>query len=118
MIEAKSLNVPQSLQMFHLPNSIRDYVLHAAFKPSNLEIGYIKFKSLILEPNTSLTFMEETAIALTFRNTVHLVRMQLLLCGIKKKILICISCIGTKLRRYARHIRGFLFHLAFKTFYY
>src|SRR5277367_6594777 len=116
MIEAKSLNVPQSLQMFHIPNSMRDYVLHAASEPSSLEIGYIKFKSLILEPNTSLTSVEESAIAHTFGNTVHLVRMQSLLCGMKKKILICISCIGTKLRRYVRHMRGFSFHSAFKTF--
>jgi hypothetical protein len=102
--------------MFYMPNSIRDYVLHAASKPSSLEMGYIKFKSLILELNTLLTSIEETAIALTFRNTVHLVRMQLLLCGIKKKILICILCISTKLRCYVRHIRGFLFYSAFKTF--
>jgi hypothetical protein len=98
-------------------NSIRDYALHAAFKPLSLEIGYIKFKSLILKLNTLLTFVEETAITLTFKNTVHLVCIQLLLCSIKKKILICILYISTKLRCYIRYIRGFLFYSAFKTFY-
>jgi hypothetical protein len=61
--------------MFYMLNSIRDYVLHIAFKPSSLEIGYIKFKSLILKLNTLLTSIEETVIALTFKNTVYFIRI-------------------------------------------
>jgi hypothetical protein len=90
--------------MFYMLNSIRDYVLYAAFKPSSLEIGYIKFKSLILKPNTLLTSIKETAIALTFKNTVHLIRIQSLLCSIKKKILIYILYISTKLRHYCYNL--------------
>jgi hypothetical protein len=103
--------------MFYILNSIKDYVLYAASKPLSLKIRYIKFKSLILKLNTLLTFIKETAIALTFKNTVYFIHMQSLLCSIKKKIFICILYISTKLRRYIRHIRGFLFYSAFKTFY-
>jgi hypothetical protein len=65
--------------MYHLPNSMRDCILPAVFEYLSLEMGFIVFRFLIQVSNISLTFVQGSVVAPTFRTIVCLVHMQSLL---------------------------------------
>jgi hypothetical protein len=76
MIEIRKFNSLQSLLIYHLLNSMRDYARPAAFESLSLEIEYIKSKSLIQVSNTLSTFAQESVVAPIFGTIVRLAHMQ------------------------------------------